>query len=192
MKLILASSSPSRKKLLERLKIPFSIQVPDIDESPHEGEDLEELVRRLSIEKAEKIAKQYPDACVIGSDQLVCVGDTVMGKPKTLEVGREHLRICSGNKLVCLTAMTIIANGDSKTFVVPTEVQFRELSDELIDLYIQLDDPLECAGCIKAEGAGPLLFESITGEDPAALIGLPLNVLAQELLELGFYEKNGC
>jgi MAF protein len=187
MNLILASSSPWRKQLLERLRIPFTVEVPDIDESPLPDEDMHELVSRLSVEKAMVIAEKNPDSCVIGSDLLVGVNGQMLGKPKTVANGRKYLQLCSDQVATALTGMAIIANGQIKTYVIPTEIKFKELSDELIDLYIRLDDPLQCAGGIKADYAGSLLFEWIHSDDPSALIGLPLITLANELLELGFY-----
>ncbi len=187
MNLILASSSPWRKQLLERLHIPFTVEIPDIDESALPDETMHELVSRLSVEKAMIIAEKHPKSCVIGSDLLVGVDGHILGKPKTVANGRKYLRLCSGKQVVALTAMTVIANGEINTHVIPTNIQFKELSDELIDLYIRLDDPLECAGSIKADYAGSLLFESIHSDDPSALIGLPLIALGKELLALGFF-----
>lgn len=187
MNLILASSSPWRKQLLERLGIPFTVEIPDIDESPLPDENMPELVSRLSVEKAMVVAERNPDSCVIGSDLLVGVGDHVLGKPKTVATAKKHLRLCSGKRMIALTGMAIVANGQVKTHVIPTEVQFKELSDELIDFYIRLDSPLECAGAIKADYAGSMLFKSIRSNDPTALIGLPLITLADELLALGLF-----
>ena len=191
MTLILASSSPSRRTLLERLKLPFEAIAPDIDESAKPGEGMQQLVSRLSQEKAQRVAAHHPDAFVIGCDQLVSVKDRILGKPHTEEVARTHLQWCSGQKLLSLTAMTTIFRGEQATVVIPYAVHFKELSESLIDLYIQLDNPLFCAGSIKAESLGPLLFDRCEGDDPTALIGLPLIALSTLLYNAELYATEG-
>lgn len=187
MQLILASSSPSRRSLLERLGLPFQVVSPGIDETAKEGENMEPLVARLSQEKAQRVASTHPDAFVIGCDQLVCVGDQVLGKPHTVEGARRQLKRCSGQTLLSLTAMTTVFKGQTDTLLAPYRVYFKPLTDRLIEQYIQLDHPLQCAGSIKAESAGPLLFQKCEGDDPTALIGLPLIALADRLYRAGFY-----
>lgn len=190
MKLILASSSASRNMLLSRFQLPFEVHAPNIDESAQPNEQTEKLVARLSREKAELVATHYPDACIIGGDQLICVGDTVLGKPLTLECAKKQLKLCSGKTVTALGGLAVKTPSTIFETIVPTYVTFKRLNDALIDHYLTLDNVLPCAGSIQAEAAGPLLFDAVESDDPTALIGLPLIALSRILLELGFFPNN--
>jgi len=188
-KLILASSSPYRKELLRRLTTNFNCASPNIDETPQENENATELVKRLSITKAKAVAKAHTDALVIGSDQ-VCEytnpqnGKTeIAGKPNTHENAVEHLQLVSGQSVTLQTGLALYnASTDSlQTDVVSFEVKFRQLNDDLINDYLLADKPYFCAGAVKAESLGIVLIEKMTGEDPNALIGLPLISLVSML-----------
>lgn len=188
--LVLASSSPHRRMLLDRLQISYTAWSPEIDESRHAGELAPDYVARLSREKASAAAKRFPTALIIGSDQAAVLGDAVLGKPGTAERAAEQLRQASGRRLDFLTGLTLLnaATGRVQTEVVPFRVHFRQLSEQGIARYIAAEGPLDCAGSFKSEGLGIALFERMEGEDPSALIGLPLirlvAMLAAEGLEI--------
>jgi MAF protein len=188
--LVLASSSPHRRMLLDRLQLPYTAWSPDIDETRRPEEAASDYVARLSQEKAFAAAGRFPDALIIGSDQAAVWGDAVLGKPKTAERAASQLRQASGQKVEFLTGLTLLnaASGRAQTEVVPFRVHFRQLSDHTIARYIQAERPLDCAGSFKSEGLGIALFERMEGDDPSALIGLPLirlvTMLAAEGLEI--------
>lgn len=174
--LILGSSSPYRRELLERLGLNFTTDSPNIDESRMPGESAEQLVKRLSYEKAKVIASKFDHALVIGSDQVAVNGDQILGKPGNEQKACEQLQQASGK---CVTFLTGLCLFDSETDqfqldVVPYSVYFRELTDDQIRTYVEREQPLNCAGSFKSEGLGVSLFEKMEGEDPTALIGLPL------------------
>lgn len=180
--LILASSSPYRKELLTRITNNFSCASPNIDETSLANETSIELVERLAIGKAKAVAKAHPDALVIGSDQVCEFIDPVsgqaqiIGKPKTHDNAVKHLQAVSGQSVTLQTGLALY-NAKTKnlqTCVVPFKVSFRELSDELIESYLLTDQPYFCAGAVKAESLGIILIDKMHGEDPNALIGLPL------------------
>lgn len=174
--LVLASSSPFRKQLLERLHVPFETANPDIDESPLPGESPTELVKRLAIEKAKVVASVYTDALVIGSDQVAVHGDKIVGKPNTHENAVAQLREASGKKISLFTGLALI-NTQTKAVqsdVVPFNVHFRHLTDEIIEAYLRKEQPYNCAGSVRSEGLGVILLSRFEGDDPNALIGLPL------------------
>lgn len=187
-KLVLASSSPFRKSLLERLQIPFEAVNPDIDEAPSIGESPEDLVERLAREKAKAIASIYQDALIIGSDQVALHGDRIIGKPHSHENAVAQLRTASGKKIQLFTGLALI-NTSSKTIqsdVVPYTVHFKELSDHVIESYLRKEKPYNCAGSVRAEGLGIALLKRFEGDDPNALIGLPLIRLVSMLEKEGF------
>lgn len=174
--LILGSSSPFRKMLLERLMVPFETANPDIDESAKDGETPVELVERLAIEKAQAVATQYPDSLIIGSDQVALHGNEVVGKPHTHERAVEQLRSASGKKITLYTGLALVnaTTGNIQSEVIPFTVHFKTLSEHVIESYLRKEEPYNCAGSVKSEGLGIALMERFDGEDPNALIGLPL------------------
>lgn len=172
--LILASSSPSRRAQLAQLKQPFTVEIPNIDESPLPEETPEALAHRLATQKALKIAAQYPDAIVIGSDQVgVCQGQFIE-KPLTHENAIRQWEAQSGQIAHFYTGVCIVANGQHETSVVLTEVKFKPLCRDAIIRYLQADQPYQCCAGIKIESLGISLVEYIRSDDPSALIGLPL------------------
>lgn len=187
MKLILASGSPYRKELLERLRIPFTVVSPDVDESPLPGEFPEALAKRLARSKAQAVADNSPQAVVIGSDQVATLdGKTPIGKPGSLAKARQQLAAASGRTMHFYTAFAVLAPGNAPIeHCVPVAVAFRELDSARIDRYLALEQPLDCAGSAKCEGLGIALLDSIRTDDPTALIGLPLILLAKALVRLG-------
>lgn len=187
MKLILASTSLYRKALLERLTIPFETVSPRIDESPLPGEQPAATAERLAKEKAMAAAERFPQALIIGSDQVAYLENHVFGKPGTKERAFEQLKRMSGQTVVFHTALALFnsANGRVRSEGVPTFVRFRTLSDAEITRYIDKELPLDCAGSAKSEGLGISLLEAMTGDDPSALIGLPLIALSRMLREEG-------
>lgn len=185
--LLLASSSPYRAALLSRLGLEFESMAPEIDESLHPGETAEDYVCRLAREKAAAIARQRPDAIVIGSDQCSEMGDQILGKPGSIEAAIEQLVAASGQRAILQTAVAVQdpASGQSRVAQVPTTVQFRRLSRAAIERYVRAEKPVDCAGSFKAEGLGITLFERIHSDDPNAIIGLPLIALTRLLGQVG-------
>ncbi len=174
--LILASSSPFRKMLLERLMVPFETCNPDIDESAHDNETPIELVERLAIEKAQVIASSRTKALVIGSDQVALHGTEIVGKPHTHQRAVEQLRMASGKTIDLYTGLALI---NTETLQVQSEVisfrvHYKKLSEEVIEAYLRKEQPYQCAGSLRSEGLGIALLEKFEGDDPNALIGLPL------------------
>ena len=176
MKLILASSSPYRRELLQRLGIPFEVIAPDVDETPALGETPQALVERLAIAKARAVADQRPNALVVGSDQVAVYDGTIVGKPLTHKRAVEQLRLASGKTVTLYTGLALIngASGHTQSEVVPFRVVFRSLSDAQIENYLRREQPYNCTGSVKSEGLGIALLERFEGDDPNALIGLPL------------------
>ena len=187
MKLILASSSPYRRALLERLQIPFSVAIPDIDETARPGELPEALARRLAREKARAIAEEASSDIVIGSDQVATLdGRAPIGKPGTLDRARQQLLAASGRTMYFYTAFCVLSPDSAPIeHCVPIAVAFRELTVIQIDRYLALEQPLDCAGAARCEGLGITLLDAIRTDDPTALIGLPLILLSRELEKLG-------
>lgn len=185
--LVLASSSPYRRELLSRLRLPFTWSAPQIDESRHAGEEAEALVRRLSLEKAQALSASHPQHLIIGSDQVAVLGTQILGKPHTLERAREQLLAASGNSVTFLTGLTLLdsATGQQQTDCAPFTVHFRTLSDAQIMRYLTAEHPFDCAGSFKAEGLGISLFRSTEGSDSNSLIGLPLIRLVDMLQARG-------
>ncbi|MEM1411638.1 MAG: nucleoside triphosphate pyrophosphatase [Pseudomonadota bacterium] len=185
--LILASGSSSRSELLGRLGIPFEVVPADLDETPLADETPTELVERLSREKARVVARQHPEALVIGSDQVAVFEGTPTGKPLSAKSARSALRRFSGETVVFLTGVCLLRAFDrSESYHLDrTTVQFRSLNDAEIARYVERDDPLHCAGSFKVESLGPSLFESIDSTDPTALPGLPLIRLSEQLRAAG-------
>ena len=186
--LILGSSSPFRKKLLHKLTEDFICISPDIDESQRPDESPEQLVERLSIDKAKAVAEQVENALIISSDQIAIHNNTVLGKPHTHERAIEMLRSFSGNTVRFETGLCLY-NSESQSIQyksIPTTVHFRELSVATIEAYLKRDKPYRCAGSFQAEGLGIVLFDKLESSDPNALIGLPLIELTTMLLNEGY------
>lgn len=185
--LILASTSPYRAELLTKLQVPFEQISPDCDETPFSNESAKSLVLRLAIDKADSIARKHPEAFVIGSDQVADLKGQILGKPGTHKTATEQLLALSGNTLVFYTGLAVIRQSTNQrhSCVVPTQVVFRDLTEEKISRYLTLDQPYNCAGSFKSESLGCTLVESMNSDDPAALIGLPLIKLSQYLDQMG-------
>lgn len=184
--LILGSTSRYRRELLERLRLPFETAAPDVDETPHPGEIPEALARRLAMAKARAVAARFPQALVIGSDQVADLDGQPIGKPGTHERAVEQLRAMRGRTVVFQTALAVVcqASGFAAEDLAPVRVRFRDLSDADIKRYLRAEQPYDCAGSAKAEGLGIALLASIESDDPTALIGLPL-IRTAELLRQG-------
>lgn len=183
--IVLASSSPWRREVLDKLGLPYRTRHPDIDETALFDESPADLVSRLSLEKAQKVAEAeiHEDVLIIGSDQVAVLDDRIIGKPGTHERAFEQLRAASGRSFTFLTGLTLLnsATGNAQTEVVPFHVHFRELTEQMIEGYLRHEQPYNCAGSFKSEGAGIVLFERLEGDDPNTLIGLPLIRLVRML-----------
>ncbi|MCY1343180.1 Maf-like protein YceF [compost metagenome] len=185
--LILASSSPYRRELLARLRLPFACASPDIDEARHANEDAETLVRRLAEAKARALAGTYDQHLIIGSDQVAVIGSEILGKPHDIERATRQLRAASGSSVRFLTGLALLnpATGRCQIDCVPFTVHFRELDEARIRRYLEAEQPFDCAGSFKAEGLGISLFRATEGPDATSLIGLPLIRLVDMLLAEG-------
>ena len=175
--LVLASSSPFRRELLARLGLSFLCDSPDIDESRQDGESAEALVQRLALEKARAVAGRHPGALIIGSDQVAVLGDgSILGKPGSVDKAIAQLERASGSSVTFLTGLCLYnaGSGQHQLCCEPFRVHFRPLSRAAIESYIRKEQPLNCAGSFKSEGLGITLFRRLEGDDPNALIGLPL------------------
>jgi len=183
VKLVLGSSSPFRKQLLSKLGLNFITCSPDIDESELDGETPEQLVKRLSIAKAVEVAKQHPDALIIGSDQIALFNQQVIGKPGNHENAVKQLTSFSGNDVEFITGLCLYNATTEKTQYHHhlTTVSFRQLSAEQIQHYLEKDQPYQCAGSFRSESLGFALFSGIKTSDPDALIGLPMIKLVEML-----------
>ena len=186
-RLILASTSRYRREMLSRFGLPFDAVAPGVDETPLDGEAPLDLVQRLAAAKAAAVARAYPDACVIGSDQLAEFDGRVLGKPGTPERAIEQLRAMSGREVTFLTALCVMRGEHEVGVAVDrTVVRFRTLSQAEVERYVEAEQPLDCAGSFKSEGRGITLFDAIETVDPTALIGLPLIATARLLRDAGF------
>lgn len=186
--LVLGSSSRYRRELLSRLHLPFTTASPDIDESALEGETASAQAMRLARQKALAIAAREPGACIIGSDQVAHCAGRRYGKPGSRAAAIAQLSELSGRTVVFDTALCVL---DPRTHalheaLIATEVVFRSLSAAEIERYVDLDDPLDCAGAAKSESLGIALLERLSGDDPTALVGLPLIRLSAILREIGY------
>ena len=185
--LVLASTSPYRRELLGRLGLPFSVAAPNVDEAPLPGEAPRDTALRLAEAKARSVASEWPDALVIGSDQIADCDGAPVGKPGDLQGAARMLASLSGKRVVFHTGLALLdmASGECRTALVDVVSRFRRLGSGEIDAYLAREAPLDCAGAVKAEGLGIALFEAIESDDPTALIGLPLIRLAQLLRDAG-------
>lgn len=185
--IILASSSRYRQALLARLGVAFDCIAPEIDESRAEDEFPRDYVARLAHEKAAKIGESHSEALIIGSDQCAVVNGEIMGKPGDRETSIQQLRAAAGNEITFLTGLCVLhaASGWTQQYIEPFSVGFRDLTDAEIERYVDAEKPFDCAGSFKSEGYGVSLCQFMRGEDPTALIGLPLIRVCQSLREYG-------
>ncbi len=187
MALILASTSPFRKAILEKLGLPFTAIPPEVDETRLPDESAGQLVERLAIAKASAIAGRLDEGLVIGSDQVAVLDDTILGKPGSHENAVKQLQQASGKAVIFYTGLALVnaATGNVQSEVVRFDVVFRVLSESMIENYLQKEKPYNCAGSFKSEALGIALFEKLQGEDPNSLIGLPLIRLVRMLEQEG-------
>jgi septum formation protein len=185
--LVLGSTSRYRRELLQRLGLPFEVAAPDVDETPRPGESPTHLSQRLALAKARAVAERFPQAVVIGSDQVADLNGQTLGKPGTHERAVEQLRAMSGQVVVFQTALAVVcqASGFEARDLAEVRVQFRRLSDDAIEAYLRAEQPYDCAGSAKSEGLGIALLEAIANDDPTALVGLPLIRTCQLLRQAG-------
>jgi MAF protein len=186
---LLASSSPYRRELLARLRLPFICSSPDIDESRRADEPAIDLVRRLACEKARALADSHPGHLIIGSDQVAVLDGEILGKPHTFERALEQLTAASGNSVTFLTGLALLNShtGQCQVDCVPFIVHMRHLTRDSIERYLHAEQPYDCAGSFKAEGLGVSLFQSTEGSDATSLVGLPLIRLIDMLLVEGVW-----
>ncbi len=188
-KIILASTSVFRKSLLEKLQIPFETAAPNIDENLLSGETVQQMVDRLSLEKAIAVAKQFPNCIIIASDQSALLNQKPLGKPLNYQNAVKQLNNCSGKCVDFYTGLAVLDTREKKAKVYQAQdttlVCFRELSVATIHNYLMLEEPYQCAGSFKSEGLGITLFNKIETTDPNALMGLPLIELTSIFAKLG-------
>lgn len=185
--LILASTSPFRRELLSRLGLPFTTANPDVDESALPGEAPEATALRLAEAKARAVAARFPSALIIGSDQVACLDGKIFGKPGTHAKAVRQLQTLRGRQVNFFTGLCLFNSGSGRVQLrgVPTLVGFRQLDDAAIERYLHREQPYNCAGSAKSEGLGIALIDRMEGEDPNALIGLPLIALCDMLINEG-------
>jgi septum formation protein len=186
-RLILASTSRYRRELLQRLRLPFDVVSPQVDETAQPGETPAALASRLALAKAQVVAAQRREAIVIGSDQVADFSGTAIGKPGTHARAVEQLRAMSGHAVIFQTAVSVVhaSRGFAGTRLVPVTVRFRHLDDAEIEAYLRAEQPYDCAGSAKSEALGIALVEAISSDDPSALVGLPLIATCALLREAG-------
>lgn len=187
MTLVLASTSRYRRELLSRLGIPFEVLAPDIDETPLPGETPAATALRLSVQKAQAAAAVYPDALIIGSDQVLMLDSEQLGKPGNFDKAFAQLKKMQGRAMVFHTALTLLnsRSGRTQTRDVPTVVHIRALTDAQIAAYLHKEQPYDCAGSARSEALGIALMQRMDSPDPTALIGLPLMALTEMLMDEG-------
>jgi len=187
MQLVLASTSPFRKSVLEKLGLPFDCHAPEVDEAPQPHETPAQLVERLSIAKAQAVAAHLQQGLVIGSDQVAVIDDEILGKPGNHENAVGQLERASGKTVTFLTGLALVnaESGAIQAEVVPFKVVFRQLTQPQIVNYLNAEQPYNCAGSFKSEGLGIALFDRLEGDDPNTLIGLPLIRLIRMLEKEG-------
>ncbi|MGP1676352.1 MAG: Maf family nucleotide pyrophosphatase [Burkholderiales bacterium] len=186
-RIVLASTSKYRRELLARLGLPFEVASPDVDEIPLAHEVPQDTARRLAEAKARAVAARFPEAIVIGSDQVAVLDDMPLGKPGDHPTALRQLKAMRGKEVAFHTALCVFdaASGQAQTRVVPFYVRFRDYSDAEIERYLQREQPYDCAGSARAEGLGIALIAQMRGDDPNALIGLPLIALTEMLAAQG-------
>ncbi len=185
--LVLASTSPYRAQLLTRLGLPFETASPEVDERARPDEAPEALVTRLAQAKAEAVAPAHPDSLIIGSDQVAVIDGEILGKPGSHDKALEQLRRAAGRSVTFHTGLCLLdsRSGRHQALCEPFRVHFRELSDEQLQRYLERERPYDCAGSFKSEGLGITLFRRLEGDDPNALVGLPLIRLVELLGNVG-------
>lgn len=184
--LVLASSSPTRRNLLDRLQIPYEIDKPEIDESLRPGESALEACLRLALEKALRVAERHPEAVIIGSDQVVASDGRILGKPGDAAGAQAQLCALSGQRIDFHVAVVVLTpDRRPLTWQETVEVQMRHLTDAEIARYLDIEQPFGSAGSMKSEGLGAALVESMTSTDPSAILGLPMIATARMLREAG-------
>ncbi len=185
--LILGSTSKYRRELLQRLRVPFEVVSPDVDETPHPHEAPRDLAMRLALAKAQAVAAQHPNAVVIGSDQVADLNGEPLGKPGTHERAVLQLQKMRGQTVVFQTAVSVVCQASrfAQTELAQIKVRFRDLSDAEIEAYLRAEEPYDCAGSAKSEGLGIALLDAIDNDDPTALIGLPMIRTARLLRAAG-------
>lgn len=188
MKIVLSSTSPFRKALLERLCLDFVCEAPDIDETPLDDEPVEKMVLRLAIAKAQAISCKYTNALIIGSDQSAALKGEKLSKPGNFTNAFKQLTRASGQKITFQTGLCLLntKTGNIQSACIPYTVVFKKLTANMIEHYLHKEEPYNCAGSFKSEGLGIALFERFEGEDPNALIGLPLIQLVNFFNNEGF------
>lgn len=186
MRLILASTSPYRRELLARLRLPFETARPEVDETALAGESPSQTAQRLAAAKAAAVASREPGAWVIGSDQVAELDGRPLGKPGGREAAIAQLAAMSEREVRFLTALSLQRDGTALHALDVTQVRFRSLQADEIGRYVDAEQPFNCAGSFKSEGFGIALFDAIESQDPTALIGLPLIATARLLREVGF------
>lgn len=186
-KLILGSTSVYRRELLSRLGIPFTVESPFVDEAPFPNEHPAALASRLAMAKARAVAERFPDCIVIGSDQVADLDGVALGKPGTHARAVRQLQMMRGKTVNFQTAVAVVClgSGFAQDSLAQVEVSFRDLTDEEIENYLRIEQPYDCAGSAKSEGLGIVLLDSITSDDPTALVGLPLIRTSQMLRSAG-------
>lgn len=189
LSLVLASTSPYRKQLLDKLGLPFTQATPNTDETPHEQENASTLVERLAREKACSLTDNHPNSLIIGSDQVATFDGRIIGKPHTKDNAQKQLKQFSGQKVVFCTGLAVhnSSTGETRSLCETFTVHFRSLSDARIARYIEQEQPLDCAGSFKSEGLGITLFDRLEGRDPNTLVGLPLIALCELLEQFGLH-----
>jgi septum formation protein len=185
MTIVLASTSPYRRELLQRLRLPFEVVAPAVDEAARPGETPLALALRLAEAKATEVARRRPHDVVIGSDQVAELDGEPIGKPHTHDAALVQLERMQGRRLVFHSALAVVAHGQAVVESVPTEVTFRRLRREALEAYLTTDQPYDCAGAAKIESLGIALVERVESDDPTALIGLPLIRLTTMLIAAG-------
>ena len=185
--LILGSTSKYRRELLQRLRVPFDVVGPEVDETPQPDEAPRDLAMRLALAKAQAVATQHPNAVVIGSDQVADLNGEPLGKPGTHQRAVLQLQKMRGQTVVFQTAVSVVcqASGFAQTELAQIKVRFRDLSDTEIEAYLRAEEPYDCAGSAKSEGLGIALLDAIDNDDPTALIGLPMIRTARLLRAAG-------
>ena len=185
--LVLGSTSPYRRELLQRLRIPFEVQRPEVDETPLPHETPVALAQRLALTKAQAVALRFPQAIVIGADQVADLNGEPLGKPGNHANAVKQLQQMRGQTVVFQTAVSVVclATGFEQTELAQVKVQFRHVSDDAIEAYLQAEQPYDCAGSAKSEGLGIALLERIDNQDPTALVGLPLILTCRLLRAAG-------
>ena len=186
-RLVLGSTSPYRRELLARLRIPFEVAAPDVDETAHPNETPQQLACRLAMTKARAVAARFPDHVVIGSDQVADLAGQALGKPGNHERAVAQLRQMRGQTVIFQTAVAVVcqASGFAQMDLAQVRVLFRDVSDSEIETYLLAEKPYDCAGSAKSEGLGIALLDAIDSDDPTALIGLPLIRTCQMLRAAG-------